>query len=85
MFHSFDPVIVRLSLDSTNIQHEKLVFELVKPYIEGFSFQTKMEIGNDGDDGEALHKDDGKKSPQSKRKSKEIFESGKKKSSRKKK
>ncbi|XP_058054105.1 exosome complex exonuclease RRP44 [Anopheles bellator] len=37
MFRAFDPVIVRLSLDSTNVQHEKLVFELVHPYIEGFS------------------------------------------------
>ncbi|XP_055377546.1 exosome complex exonuclease RRP44 [Condylostylus longicornis] len=36
-FHSFDPVTVRLSLDSSNVQHEKLVFQLVKPYIEGFS------------------------------------------------
>lgn len=37
VFHSFDPVTVRLSLDSTNVQHEKLVFQLVKPYIKGFS------------------------------------------------
>ncbi|XP_052872817.1 exosome complex exonuclease RRP44 [Anopheles cruzii] len=37
MFRAFDPVIVRLSLDSTNVQHEKLVFELVHPHIEGFS------------------------------------------------
>lgn len=37
VFHSFDPVTVRLSLDTTNIQHEKLVFQLVKPYIDGFS------------------------------------------------
>ncbi|KAL7049701.1 hypothetical protein ACKWTF_003825 [Chironomus riparius] len=48
IFHSFDPVIVRLSLDSTNIQHEKLTFELLKPYIEGFSIQLsdKMDIDN---------------------------------------
>lgn len=37
VFHAFDPVIVRLSLNSNNIQHEKLVLELVSPYIEGFS------------------------------------------------
>lgn len=36
-FHSFDPVKVRLSLDSSNVQHEKLVFQLVEPYIKGFS------------------------------------------------
>lgn len=88
IFHSFDPVIVRLSLDSSNVQHEKLVFELVKPYIEGFSLSTKMEIddvvGGDGG-GETFNKDDGKKSPQSKRKSKETLESSKMKNSKKKK
>lgn len=36
-FHAFDPVTVRLSLDSTNVQHEKIVLELVQPFIEGFS------------------------------------------------
>ncbi|KAH8278565.1 hypothetical protein KR018_005241 [Drosophila ironensis] len=39
VFHSFDPVTVRLSLDSRNVQHEKLVFRLVKPYIKGFSVE----------------------------------------------
>ncbi|XKL62471.1 hypothetical protein PGB90_002304 [Kerria lacca] len=37
VFHTFDPVIVQLSLDSSNIQHEKLIFKLVKPYIHNFS------------------------------------------------
>ncbi|XP_062555669.1 exosome complex exonuclease RRP44 [Armigeres subalbatus] len=36
-FHAFDPIVVRLSLDSTNVQHQRLVFELVTPHIEGFS------------------------------------------------
>ncbi|XP_065073059.1 exosome complex exonuclease RRP44 [Ochlerotatus camptorhynchus] len=36
-FHAFDRVVVRLSLDSTNVQHQRLVFELVTPFIEGFS------------------------------------------------
>ncbi|EDW83411.1 uncharacterized protein Dwil_GK22331 [Drosophila willistoni] len=45
VFHSFDPVTVRLSLDSRNVQHEKLVFRLVKPYIKGFSVElVKMEV-----------------------------------------
>lgn len=46
VFHSFDPVVVRLSLNSTNIQHEKLVFQLIKPSIKGFSFEKeeKMEV-----------------------------------------
>lgn len=42
VFHSFDPVTVRLSLDSSNVQHEKLVFRLVKPYIKGFSVETAV-------------------------------------------
>lgn len=40
-FHAFDPVTVRLSLDTTNVQHEKLVFDLVKPHIEGFNVPVK--------------------------------------------
>ncbi|XP_055606285.1 exosome complex exonuclease RRP44-like [Uranotaenia lowii] len=43
-FHAFDPVMVRLSLDSTNVQHQKLVFELVTPYIEGFSVKPLAEL-----------------------------------------
>lgn len=31
---------MRLSLDSSNIQHEKLILALVKPYIEGFSVKS---------------------------------------------
>lgn len=45
IFHSFDPVTVRLSLDSSNVQHEKLIFKLVKPYIKGFSVETAPEAG----------------------------------------
>lgn len=37
IFRAFDPVTIRLSLDTSNVQHEKLVFELVKPFIPGFS------------------------------------------------
>lgn len=37
VFRAFDPVTIRLSLDTSNVQHEKLVFEMVKPYIKGFS------------------------------------------------
>lgn len=33
----FDPVTVQLTLDRSNIQHEKLVFKLVKPFIPNFS------------------------------------------------
>ncbi|KAL1139194.1 hypothetical protein AAG570_009253, partial [Ranatra chinensis] len=37
VLHSFDKVIVQLSLDSTNVQREKLRMNLVWPHIEGFS------------------------------------------------
>ncbi|RZF37909.1 hypothetical protein LSTR_LSTR005409 [Laodelphax striatellus] len=37
VFHTFDPVTVQLSLDTSNVQHEKLSFRLVKPHIPGFS------------------------------------------------
>lgn len=33
VFRSFDPVVVQLSLDRSNVQHEKLVFKLVKPEV----------------------------------------------------
>lgn len=42
VFHVFDPVTVQLSLDSSNIQHEKIIFELVEPFIEGFSVVPKI-------------------------------------------
>ncbi|XP_046670667.1 exosome complex exonuclease RRP44 [Homalodisca vitripennis] len=45
VFHAFDPVIVQLSLDRSNVQHEKLVLKLVTPHIEGFSVpQTDVEM-----------------------------------------
>lgn len=43
MLKTFDELTVRLSLDSSNLQHRKLVFELVKPHIPGFSVDI-MEV-----------------------------------------
>ncbi|XP_020278161.1 exosome complex exonuclease RRP44 [Pseudomyrmex gracilis] len=37
VFRAFDPIIVQLSLDRSNVQHEKLIFKLVKPEISDFS------------------------------------------------
>lgn len=45
ILHAFDPVVVRLSLDSDNVQHEKFVLQLVEPFIEGFSVQPTNEGG----------------------------------------
>lgn len=44
VFHTFDPVIVRLKLDSSNVQHEKFVLQLVKPFIPGFSVPPVSEL-----------------------------------------
>ncbi|BFZ19682.1 hypothetical protein BsWGS_22722 [Bradybaena similaris] len=35
--HVFDPVIVQLSIDRSNVQHMKLSLKLVKPVVPGFS------------------------------------------------
>ncbi|XP_035719355.1 exosome complex exonuclease RRP44-like isoform X1 [Vespa mandarinia] len=37
IFRTFDLIVVQLSLDRSNVQHEKLIFKLVKPEIPGFS------------------------------------------------
>ena len=39
----FQKVRVQLSLDSSNIQHEKLELKLVEPFIEGFSVSNEEE------------------------------------------
>lgn len=41
--------MIRLSLDATNVQREKIVFELVKPYIPGFSVEP-MEVDQTNED-----------------------------------
>lgn len=33
VFRSFDPIVVQISLDRSNVQHEKLIFKLVKPEV----------------------------------------------------
>lgn len=33
IFRTFDPVIVQISLNRENVQHEKLIFKLVKPFV----------------------------------------------------
>lgn len=33
-----------MSLDASNVQREKIVFELVNPYIPGFSVECPMEV-----------------------------------------
>ncbi|XP_013165048.1 PREDICTED: exosome complex exonuclease RRP44 [Papilio xuthus] len=45
VFKTFDELTVRLTLDSSNLQHRKLVFQLVKPCIPGFSYVPEDETG----------------------------------------
>lgn len=37
VFHAFDRVVVRLYVDRSNVQHERLIMNLVEPSIPGFS------------------------------------------------
>ena len=37
----FDEIIVRISHDSTNVQHQRINFHLVSPVIEGISVDPK--------------------------------------------
>ncbi|KAH9505754.1 exosome catalytic subunit dis3 [Bulinus truncatus] len=44
--HVFDPVIVQLSIDRSNVQHMKLSLKLVKPVIPGFSVPSVKETAS---------------------------------------
>ncbi|XP_066249115.1 exosome complex exonuclease RRP44 [Euwallacea similis] len=48
VFHTFDPVTIRLKLDSSNIQHEKFAVQLVKPSVAGFSVPSLEELEKEG-------------------------------------
>lgn len=48
---------IRLSLDATNVQREKLIFELVEPFIPDFSvepMETDAEVNDDSEVNELL-------------------------------
>uniref|UniRef100_A0A069DZM9 Protein DIS3 homolog n=1 Tax=Panstrongylus megistus TaxID=65343 RepID=A0A069DZM9_9HEMI len=44
VFHTFDRVVVQLSLDRSNVQHEKLRMFLVEPQVPGFSISSTGEL-----------------------------------------
>lgn len=44
IFHAFDRLIVRLHVDRSNVQHEKLIMDLVEPSIPGFSVLSSGEL-----------------------------------------
>ncbi|KAK9499175.1 hypothetical protein O3M35_003675 [Rhynocoris fuscipes] len=44
IFHPFDRVIVQLSIDRSNVQHEKLRMLLVEPQVPGFSITSSGEL-----------------------------------------
>lgn len=80
---TFDELTVRLSLDSTNLQHKKLVFELVKPHIPGFSVDV-MDVEEDKESKMAADKSASKEAQEKKRKeATPVSKSAKKKSKKK--
>lgn len=87
IFHAFDPVIVQLSLDQSNVQHEKLVFKLVKPIINGFSVppvgtespEKSSEQQNISNSGDVINEQSNSSSSSSKRKDKSQNKQSKKK------
>lgn len=46
VLHVFDPVTVKISIDSSNIQHQKLSLKLVKPEIPGLSIPSKQTLAD---------------------------------------
>ncbi|KAI5707300.1 hypothetical protein M8J75_016503 [Diaphorina citri] len=71
VFHSFDPVTVQLSLDRSNVQHEKLVLRLVRPLIEGFSVSSAGEQGEEKmEEGEKEEERKGSEEPETKKRKK---------------
>ena len=52
---------VRILLDDSNVQHEKLVLKLVSPQIEGFSVEALPENAESGEAGESSSKKNGKR------------------------
>lgn len=46
---------MRLSLDATNVQREKLIFEMIEPRIPGFSVES-MEVDETNDDTKSTEK-----------------------------
>jgi hypothetical protein len=71
VFHSFDPVTVQLSLDRSNVQHEKLVLRLVRPVIEGFSVSSAGEQGEEKmEEGEKEEERKGSEEPETKKRKK---------------
>lgn len=68
IFHSFDPVVVRLSLDTNNIQHEKFALQLVKPNIPNFSVPSMNSGSQEKESVSAQNEGKLKKSPRKKTK-----------------
>jgi len=44
VFRAFDPIVVQMSLDRSNVQHEKLFFKLVKPEVRKKKTRKQIRI-----------------------------------------
>lgn len=51
--HMFDPVTVQISVDSYNIQRQRVQIHLVKPFIDGFSVSAASKNKNSAEDVDA--------------------------------
>lgn len=49
-FYAFDPVTVQISLNRDNVQHQKLVLKLVKPFIPNFSVPSVKKLPKNSSD-----------------------------------
>ncbi|CAB3239017.1 unnamed protein product [Arctia plantaginis] len=83
VLRTFDELTVRLSLDSTNLQHRKLVFQLVEPYVPDFSYvpENKDSMDVDEESKEKINVEGFKDS--NKRKEEVVVKKSKKKSKKK--
>lgn len=43
VFRAFDPIVIQMSLDRSNVQHEKLFFKLVKPEVRKEASENEPE------------------------------------------
>lgn len=46
----FDRIVVKISIDAKNVQHQKMRLQLVYPKIEGFSVESEKAVKNEPDE-----------------------------------
>lgn len=46
----FDRIVVKISIDAKNVQHQKMRLQLVYPKIDGFSVEAEKAVKSEPDD-----------------------------------